>query len=91
LNFTWSDFTAADYDAGLKKTATIQAMAAIFIRYLAAKDKLRAVYFGVRRQDLATDLDHYRSPQQIVEEQLGKNVAEVDRDFDAWFREQPRR
>lgn len=87
LSLTWADFSPTDY-AGLQKAAAIQAMASVFVRYLAAKNKLHGVYFAVRKQDLIADLDHYRTAQQIVEEQLGKSMDEVDRDFVAWFKNQ---
>jgi hypothetical protein len=86
LNLTWADFSSEN--RGPEKAAAIQAMASVFIRYLADRGKLQDVYFSVRKQDLAADLDHYRTPQQILEAQLGKKMAEVDKDFDAWFRKQ---
>jgi hypothetical protein len=86
LNLTWADFSSET--SGPEKAAAIQAMASVFIRYLADRGKLQGVYFSMRKQDLAEDLDHYRTPQQILEAQLGKKLVEVDKDFDAWFRKQ---
>lgn len=84
LNLTWADFSPADAE-GLSKVATIQAMASVFVRYLAAKNKLDKVYFAVRKQDLNADLEHYRSSQEIMEEILGKSIGEIDQDFMDWF------
>jgi len=87
LDFTWADFSPTD-TAGLPRAAAIQALASVFVRYLAAKNKLHEVYFAVRKQNLLADIDHYRTPQQIVEEQLGKSLADVDKDFTDWFKRQ---
>ena len=84
LNLTWADFSPAG-TGGLPKAATIQAMASVFVRYLAAKNKLDEVYFAVRTQDLNADLEHYRSSQEIMEKVLGKSIGDVDRDFMDWF------
>ena len=88
LSLTWADFSPADY-AGLQKAAAIQAMASVFVRYLAARDRLSAVYFAVRKQDLMSDLDNHRTNQQILEKELDKSIDEVDQDFVAWFTKQP--
>lgn len=84
LSLTWADFSPVDAQ-GLSQVAAIQAMASVFVRYLAAKNKLDRVYFAVRKQDLNADLEHYRSSQEIVEKVFGKSVEEVDRDFMHWF------
>jgi hypothetical protein len=84
LNLTWADFSPADAE-GLSKVATIQAMASVFVRYLAAKNKLDKVYFAVRKQDLNADLEHYRSSQEIMKEIFGKSIGEIDQDFMDWF------
>lgn len=86
LNLSWADFSSEK--SGPEKAAAIQAMASVFIRYLADHGKLDDVYLAVRKQNLAADLDHYRSPQQILEAQLGKKLMDVDKDFDSWFRKQ---
>jgi len=57
-------------------------------RTLADHGKLHDVYLAVRKQNLAADLDHYRTPQQILEAQLKKKLVDVDKDFDSWFRKQ---
>jgi hypothetical protein len=88
LNLTWADFSPAVY-ADLYKTAAIQAMASVFVRYLAERKKLDRVYFAFRAQNLMADLDHYRTPQQIMEKELGNSMAEIDQDFAAWFIKQP--
>jgi hypothetical protein len=84
LSLTWADFSPADAQ-GLSQVATIQAMASVFVRYLAAKNKLDRVYFAVREQDLNADLEHYRSSREIMEKVLGKSVEEIDQDFMHWF------
>jgi hypothetical protein len=43
------------------------------------------MYFAVRSQDLNADLKHYRSSQEILEKELGKNIEDIDRDFMDWF------
>lgn len=86
LSLSWADFSSEK--SGPEKAAAIQAMASVFIRYLADHGKLHDVYLAVRKQNLAADLDHYRTPQQILEAQLGKKLVDVDKDFDSWFRKQ---
>jgi hypothetical protein len=88
MDYTWADFSPSD-PGGLPRAAAIQAMASVFVRYLAAQNKLHSVYFALREQNLLADLDHYRTPQQIVEDQLGRTLEEVDKDFIDWFKKQP--
>lgn len=88
LSLTWADFSPADY-AGLNKAAAVQATASVFVRYLAAKNKLHPVYVEFQKQDPMADVDHQQTAQEILEKVLGKSVAEVDQDFAAWFTNQP--
>jgi len=85
LKTPWGDFSATSSD-DLRRAAALQAMAAIFIRYLDAKGKLKEVYFAARDQHISADLSQYRSYKQILEQILGESVDRVDRDFVAWFK-----
>jgi hypothetical protein len=85
LSLSWDDFSPAQGD-NLQRVAAVQAMASVFARYLAARNKLQQVYFGVRKQDLRADLRDHHTRQQVLEKELGKSVAEVDSDFAEWFR-----
>jgi hypothetical protein len=85
LEMSWPEFNAAG-TSDLRRSAAVQAMAAVFIRYLDAQGKLPAVYFAVRDQHLSADLSHSRSYRQIVEDTLGKNIDDVDQNFQTWFR-----
>jgi len=87
LSLTWDDFSPNN-DNGLDKTAAVQAMASVFVRYLAAKGKLDAVYFAVRNQNLMTDIDHHLVTQQILEQRMGMSATEIDKDFTTWFNKQ---
>ncbi len=87
LDLSWSDFNATNM-SGLHRTAAVQAMAAVFIRYLDAKGKLSDVYFAVRDNLFSADLSEFRTYRQIVEEKLGANVGDVDKDFEKWFNSQ---
>ena len=87
LDTSWSDFSATSHSE-IEKAAAVQAMAAVFIRYLDDKGKLSDVYYAVRDQHLSPDLSAYRSYQDIVAEQLGMHVNDLDRDFAQWFKRQ---
>ena len=85
LEAPWGDFNAKNHD-DLTRAAALQAMAAVFIRYLDAKGKLKDVYFAARDQHISADLSQYRSYSEILEQILGQNVESIDRDFVAWFK-----
>ncbi len=87
LDAPWASFSAAGY-LQMPQTAAIQAMAAVFIRYLDAKGKLSDVYFAVRNRHFSSDLSHYKSYREIVEETLGAHVDRIDADFAEWFQQQ---
>jgi hypothetical protein len=80
LETSWGDFNAIN-GGDMRRAASLQAMAAIFIRYLDAKGKLREVYLAARDRHINADLSQYRSYREIVEHTLGENVDKVDRDF----------
>jgi hypothetical protein len=84
LNFSWSDFNSNSIAHARSAEAT-QAMAAVFIRYLDAKNRLTDVYFSVRDQHLSPDLSRFTSYESILEEQLHMPVASIDADFQGWF------
>jgi hypothetical protein len=84
LNSSWSDFNTNGFFQG-ESVATTQAMAAVFIRYLDSKGKLSSVYFAVRDHHLSADLSKYRSYGEIVEEELGMSLEEIDQDFARWI------
>jgi hypothetical protein len=87
LDLSWSNFSATDR-SDLRRTAAVQAMAAVFIRYLDSKGKLGSVYFDVRDHMVGDDLSKFYSYQQIVEKNLGQDVAGIDADFERWFQSQ---
>ena len=87
LDLSWSDFNATNM-SDLHRAAAVQAMAAVFIRYLDAKGKLSDVYFAVRDHLFSADLSEFRTYRQIVEEKLGANVGDIDKDFEKWFNSQ---
>lgn len=84
LEIPWSKFNASSQMEMPQVTAT-QAMAAVFVRYLDAMHKLSEVYFAVRDQHLSLDMSKYRSYREIVEEKMGMDISDVDRDFAQWF------
>src|SRR5579864_55221 len=84
LNMGWNDFAPKD-ERQLDRVAAIQAMAAVFIRYLAERNKLPDVFFAVRNKHYSADFSQVQSYQKILEKSLGKPVAEIDRDFSSWF------
>jgi hypothetical protein len=87
LEESWSNFSSTSYFT-LHEVAATQAMAAVFIRYLDAKGKLAEIYFAVRDHHMGSDLVEYKSYREIVEEKLGMNVSEIDRDFARWFQQE---
>jgi hypothetical protein len=87
LETSWGDFNAAGRE-DLPRAAALQAMAAVFIRYLDTQGKLKELYFAARDQHITADLSKYRSYGEILESTFGKSVDEIDRDFDAWFKKQ---
>jgi len=84
LNMGWNDFAAND-ERQLERVAAIQAMAAVFIRYLAEKNKLTDVFFAVRNKHYSADFSEVQSYQKVLEQSLGKTTDEIDRDFSSWF------
>jgi hypothetical protein len=84
LDMGWNDFAAKD-ERLLDRVAAIQAMAAVFVRYLAEKNKLTDVFWAVRNKHYSADFSQVQSYQNILEKSLGKSVAEIDRDFSSWF------
>ena len=84
LDIPWSAFNSNDL-AGVSSAEATQAMAAVFIRYLDAKGKLRTVYYSVRDQHLSPDLSGFKSYKSILEEQFNMSVAAIDADFQLWF------
>lgn len=84
LKLPWSAYNS-DELGKVAKAKAIQAMAAVFIRYLDAKGTLSNVYFDVRDKHVSADLDSFKSYRAIVEDHLGLPVNEVDADFARWF------
>ena len=87
LETSWGDFNAAGRE-DLPRAAALQAMAAVFIRYLDTQGKLKEVYFAARDQHITADLSQYRSYGEILEKTFVKSVDDIDREFDAWFKKQ---
>jgi len=84
ISMNWSDFAATN-ESSVPKVAAIHAMAAVFVRYLDQKGKLRAVYSAIRDGRFSPDSANPRKVSSIVEEQLGMNLTDVDTDFVRWF------
>ena len=87
LRLTWDDFSPSNKNP-LDQEAAIQAMASVFVRYLAARNKLDGTYAALRSQDPLATAEHRLTPQQVLEKQMGKSTADVDKDFAAWFEKQ---
>ena len=60
-------------------------MAAVFVRYLDAKKKLQPIYFALRDQRFPAGATAPRPAAEIVQEQMGMNMAQMDADFLRWF------
>jgi hypothetical protein len=84
LDMSWADFSASSRD-DIRRAAAVQAMAAVFIRYLDERGKLRDVYLAARDERFGPDLTPGRSYREIVEVQLGRSSDQIDQDFQAWF------
>lgn len=84
LNLGWNDFAAKD-QGQLDRVAAIQAMAAVFIRYLAEKNKLTDVFLAVKKKHYSADFSQVQSYQKILEQSLGNPMDQIDRDFSSWF------
>jgi hypothetical protein len=84
LNASWGDFNTTSFMYARESAAT-QAMAAVFVRYLDMKGKLRDVYFEVRDHHVSSDLATFKSYQTILEEKLNMPVAAIDADVMSWF------
>jgi hypothetical protein len=84
LEMSWADFDAVTRQ-DVRRVAAVQAMAAVFIRYLDERGKLRDVYIAARDERFGADLTPGRSYREIVEAQLGESSEQIDQDFQAWF------
>ena len=87
LDAPWASFSPEN-NFDMPRAAAVQAMASVFIRYLQTHGKLSDVYFAVRDQHFSPDLSQYKSYREIVEENLGKNITQIDADFGEWFQQQ---
>jgi hypothetical protein len=87
LAMNWSDFAARDA-ASVDRVAATHAMAAVFIRYLDEKKKLRPIYLAVRDGRFPADGGPPLTDVAIVEGQLGQTIAAIDKDFETWFQHQ---
>lgn len=84
LDSTWDGFQAAD-ESDMERSAAVNAMAACFVRYLAAKHKLAQVYFGMRDNEFSPSLAPQRSSKDILEAAFGQPVTAIDSGFSDWF------
>ena len=80
----WSAYSANSYPQ-VAPVASLQAMAAVFVRYLDAKKKLQPIYFALRDQRFPAGATAPRPAAEIVQEQMGMNMAQMDADFLRWF------
>src|SRR5258708_4500544 len=81
LSETWADYAANDISQ-VNRVAALHPMAASFIRYLDAKQKLVPVYFAMRD---SVSSPSPRSDQDILEAKLGMSLEQIDADFVLWF------
>jgi hypothetical protein len=72
-------------DDDVKRVAAVQAMTAVFTRYLSEKRKLAAVFYAMRDNRFDANLRMLKTDQEIVEIQLGKSFGAIDADFVKWF------
>ncbi len=84
LAATWAEFAATDA-AALNRVAALHAMAAVFVRYLDAKQKLTPVYFAIRDGRVPSNSEEPRTDAAILTEQFGMNLNQIDADFVKWF------
>lgn len=84
LDADWSRYIAHDAQDG-PQVAALQAMAAVFVRYLDARQQLVPVYRAVRDQRWPPGAALPVSVSQIVETRVGKDLAAIDADFVQWF------
>lgn len=85
LEMPWAEFNAPASPFDRDRQFAVQAMAAVFVRYLEARGVLAAIYTDVRDRHVAADLSGVVPYAQIIEQHLGRDVRQIDRDFDLWF------
>ena len=80
----WGSY-AANNPAQVVRIAALHAMAATFIRYLDAKQKLVPVYFALRDGRFTPAAAVVHSDREILETQMGMSLDQIDADFVSWF------
>jgi len=85
LKMNWTNYAANDMSA-VNQVAAVHAMAATFVRYLDAKKKLVPVYFAMRDGRFSPASAKIRSDEEILQQQLGMKVEQIDADFVKWFK-----
>jgi hypothetical protein len=83
LRKTWADYATSDMSQ-VDRMAALHAMAASFICYLDARQKLVPIYFAMRESLSSPDP---RSDEEILKSHLGMSLDEIDADFVKWFQE----
>jgi hypothetical protein len=81
LKRVWPDYAAND-ESQVERVAALHAMAASFIRYLDAKQRLQPVYFSMRD---SLSLPQTYSDEEILQKELGMSLEQIDADFVRWF------
>lgn len=86
LDMSWADFSSNMKYA----SASVQATAAVFVRYLDQQGKLQPVYFAVRDHHLTPDLSAYRSYREILEDAFHQPIGAIQANFNTWFAQEYR-
>jgi hypothetical protein len=88
LHADWVEFNADDSEAFLQ--ALNHAKARYFALYLQSLGKLHEAYRLMRERDVLKAPGSIREESVItIERLLGKRIADIDRDFIAWFNQLP--
>ncbi len=84
LKTSWDDFSALN-PGDLERVATVNAMAASFVRYLDSRGKLLNVYSAFRDQRISADVQHFRSDEDVLAQVMGEPLDKLDAEFVTWF------
>lgn len=84
LKTSWDDFAALTPE-DQERVATVNAMAASFVRFLDSRHKLLQVYSAFRDQRITADVQHFRSDEDVLTQIMAESVEKLDADFVRWF------
>ena len=88
LAASWASYVARE-QSDVDRVAALQAMAAVFIRYLDAQHQLVPIYRAVRDSRWTAAASVTKSTEDVVQSVSGKTVAALDADFVRWFAFKP--